>query len=94
MPGDFGVGEPAAGDRAEDGLESPVVGVVALVEREHPLVQVAEQVERLDADVGAVQAALEQAQKFSIAVRVDVPVHVAFGVVDGLVGEVARRGPL
>jgi hypothetical protein len=34
---------------------------VPLIERESPLVQIAEQVERADADVGAGQAALEQA---------------------------------
>ena len=39
---------------------------VPQVEREHALIHVAEQVERLDADVGAVKAALSRLQKFSI----------------------------
>ena len=68
-------------DGREDGLEASVVGVFAQVEREDPLVEVAEEVERLDADVGAVQTALEQAPEVLDAVRVYAPVDV-LGVVD------------
>lgn len=52
MSGGFRVGESMLGSVAEHGLESTVVVRLAKVEREHALVEVAEQVERLHADVG------------------------------------------
>ena len=50
----------------ENGTEPAEVVKFALVEREHALVQVPVQVEGADADVGAMQAALERLQKFSM----------------------------
>jgi hypothetical protein len=61
-----GVGEPPPGDGAYHGEEPAQVVNVALVEGGNPLVQVAEQVERLGVGVGAVQAALEQAPEVSM----------------------------
>jgi len=45
-------------------------------------------VKRLNADVGAVQAALQQRPEVLDEVRVDVPVHVGDSVIDGAMVEV------
>lgn len=66
LSGEFGVGQSPVSDRAKGVGEPAEVGHVAHVEREHPLIQVAEQVERLDGNVGAVQATSQQDQKFSM----------------------------
>ena len=65
MPDQFGVGESAACDGSQDSREAAVVVQVPEVVGEQPLVQVTEQVERLDADVGAAQPRLRRLQKFS-----------------------------
>jgi hypothetical protein len=82
LPGQFGIRETTAGCRANDGFESAVVVRLAHVEREDPLVEVAEQVERLDADVGAVAAALQQRPKVLDVVRMHLPVDVLGRVVN------------
>lgn len=76
VPGEFGVCEPASGGEAQHGREASEVGQLALVESEHALVQVSEQVERLDADVGAVKATLEQRPEVLGSVGVDLPIDV------------------
>ena len=73
---EFQVGEATASDLAQHGLEASVVVQVAQVEGKGALVEVAEQVERLDADVRAMQASLEQRPEVLHAVRMDDPVHV------------------
>ena len=50
-----------------------VVHVFPVIEPEHLFVEIAEQVKRLDAHVGAVQAALQQTPEILAAVRVDLP---------------------
>src|SRR6266545_4194503 len=85
---EFGVSELPASGSYQHGFESHSVIEVALVEREASLVEVAEQVERLNADVCPVQAALQQAPEVLHAVGVDASVHIRLGVVDGLVGVV------
>ena len=62
----FGPGQPPSAHRHEHGDEAAQVVLVPLVEREHALVHVAPQMLRVDADIGAVQAALDSAQKFSM----------------------------
>lgn len=94
LPGHFGVGEPSPDGGAQDGLEAAVVASVAQVEREHALVQVAEQVEWLDTYVGAVQPTLEQAPEVLDPVRMDAPVYVALGVIDGRMGEVSLKAAI
>ena len=81
MPCQFGIREPAARREAQHGCEAPVVVQLAQVEREHALVEVAEQVEGLNVDVGAVQPALQQRPEVLRAVGVDLPIDVALGVV-------------
>jgi len=87
--GKRGVGEPSATDRAEDGGEPAEVGQVALVVGEYALVDVPEQVERLHGHVGPVEAPLQHGPEVLDPVRVYTPVHVALGVVDGLMVEAA-----
>ena len=85
MPDQLGVCEPAPRDGREDRREAAVVAQFAQVVGEQPLVQIAEQVERLDADVGAMQTALQQAPEVFDGVGVGVPVHVLNRVVDDFV---------
>src|SRR5262249_13719774 len=59
FPGDLQVGQAATGDTLQRERETPEVSQVTLVEREHALVQIAEQVERPDADVRPVEATLQ-----------------------------------
>jgi hypothetical protein len=66
-----------------------------VVETERLLVQVAEQVKRFDAHVGAVEAPLQQRPEVLAAVRVDRAVRVGFGLVDHfvcVVGSQSRVG--
>jgi hypothetical protein len=57
----------------------------AIVEAESLFVKIPEQVERLDANVGSLQSALEQAPVVLKAVCVDIPIHVRNRMVDDLV---------
>ena len=84
---------PASADRslALSTRVNAEIRQVALVEGEHALVEVAEQVERFDADVGSVQAALQEAPEVFDSVGVDAAVDVLLGVVDGLVGVVVLQ---
>jgi len=59
-----------------------------MIVAEHLFIQVAEQVERLRADVGSFQSALEKAPEIFESICMDLPMNVAFGVVDNLVDEV------
>ena len=66
--------------------------VFALVEAERLLIEIPEQVKRLDADVGArASARLSKLQIVFQAVGVDVAVHVSLGVVDDVVNVAALR---
>src|ERR1700722_151417 len=56
-----------------------------VVVAENLLVQIPEQMEFFDANVGAFELALEQAPKVFKSVGVDLPVNVLFGMVDNLV---------
>src|SRR6266849_2368393 len=60
----------------------------AIVEAKHLFVYVAEQVERLYGNVRTLQSALEQAPEILKAVCVDLPLDVAFRMVNRLVNEV------
>lgn len=84
LPGHFREGEPSPDRHAQNGLESTEIAAVAQVVGEHALIEVAEQMERLDAHVGAVQPALEQAPEVLQPVDVDLAVDVLDGVIDGL----------
>jgi len=84
--GQFSVGKPLAHDASGSAQEPNAVSHLAVVEPESLLVDVAEQVERLDAHVGAAQGPLEEAPEVLDAVGVDVLADVLLGGVrDGLV---------
>src|SRR5579884_1783180 len=74
-------------------MEVPSVRGLTLVESEAFLVQIAEQVIRLHAHVGAANHPLEQRPEVLDTVRVDLAVYVSFGVVDDTV-DVLRVEPL
>ncbi len=57
----------------------------AVVVSERLFVYIAKQVERLNADVGSTQAALQQTPEVFQTVRVNLSAHVLFGVVDDFV---------
>jgi hypothetical protein len=65
-----------------DGGEAFRVRGLPVVVAERLFVQVAEQVEGLDANVGAVQTAFEQAPEVLHRVRKDIAVHVLDGMID------------
>jgi hypothetical protein len=82
LASEFQVRQTTACTLAEYGREAAEVSQLAQIEREHALVQVAEQVEWLDADVGAVQSALEKRPEVLHVVRVNLPIDVPLGVID------------
>lgn len=82
---EIGIGQALAVDSAGNPCEPSRVGVLALVESERLLVQIAEQMERFDADIGALDGPLEQAPEVLQSVCVDLALGVPLGVVDDLV---------
>lgn len=54
-------------------------------------VQVVEQMEGLNAHVGSVDTALQEAPEILAIVRVNVAINVCFGVVNYLMGELTRQ---
>ena len=87
--GQANVGETLADDALEAKHESLSVIAMALVESERLLIEVAEQMERFDAHVGALECPLQQAPEVFAAVGVDVSVDVCLSVVDDVVNVVA-----
>ncbi len=69
-------------------VANEVVFLGAIVIPEHLLIQVAEQVKRLDIYVSALQSAFEQAPEVFKSVGVDLSVNVAFGMVNRLVSKI------
>src|SRR5260221_1744339 len=76
------IGEPTANDGAQRTDEAACIGILPLVEPEGLLIEVAEQMEWLDADVGSPDAALEQAPEVLKTVGVDLPVYISLRMVD------------
>src|SRR5262245_44603367 len=70
-----------ANDTGDRFQESALVAILPLVEPKRLLVQVAEQVERLNGNISALESAFQQRPKVFETVRVDLPVNVGFGVV-------------
>jgi hypothetical protein len=68
-----------------------VVHILTVVVTERLFVQVAKQVERLDADVGSFQAALKQRPKIFDAVGMYVSANVLFGMIDDLMHVISRQ---
>lgn len=86
LAGEFGIREALAGDlRYRQTKPLCVVHVLPGVISQCLFIDVAEQVEGFHADVGPVQAALEQAPGVLDRVRVDISIHVFNGVIDNAV---------
>ena len=67
LAGEFCISQPFADNLTDADVKSLRIGHLAIVKTKCLLVNVAKQVERLYADVGAMQAAFQSDQKFSIA---------------------------
>src|SRR6266446_899693 len=79
-------------DNAAHDLNKPTsVIVLALVESERLLVQIAEQMKRLNVHIRPVDSALKQRPKVFQSVGMDAPFHVALGMIDELVGVFVRQ---
>jgi len=61
-----------------------VVGQLAEVVAEYPFVEVAEEIERFDSNIGAFQAMLEKRPEAFHAVRVNLPMDVLLGTRFGI----------
>src|SRR5207247_2059044 len=70
---------------------SVALGIAALVEPEPPFVEIPEQMERLDADVGAAKRALEQRPEVFESVGVDLAARIRLGMVNDIVSVFARE---
>lgn len=82
LAGEFGVGEPLANDLRYRRAEALRIGSVTLVKAKCLFIQIPEQVERFHADVGSVQATLQQRPKLLKSVRVDFAANLFYRVVN------------
>lgn len=82
LTSEFGVCHAASDNLFHDGGESFRIGGLSIVVAKGLLIEIAEQVKRLHADVGAVQTALKQTPEVLHRVRVDIAVNVLDGVID------------
>ena len=80
LSGDLGHGQREA-VQIVDGVAFPA----AIVEAEHLLIEVAEEMEGFDADVGSVDAALEAGPEVLDSVGVNIAIDVLLGVIDDAV---------
>src|SRR5882724_1032953 len=84
----FGIGQSLSDDVRGNVFESQaIMSKCPKVVTEHLFVEIPEQVERFDADIGAFQLALEQAPKVFESVGVNLPVNIPFRMVNNLVLE-------
>ena len=84
-PGQASVGQALADDASEGQREPRRIGHRPVVETERLLVQISEQMERLDTHVGPLNGSLEERPEVLAAIGVDLAINVALGVVDDLV---------
>jgi hypothetical protein len=83
LAGDFGPSQTLANDLADGQIKAVTVShFIPVVKTKSLLVDVAEQMERLHADVGSMQAALQEAPEVLHAIGVNVAVYVFHGVID------------
>ncbi len=87
IPSQLLIGQASASHAAQDFREPASItrAMLALVIAECLFIQIAEQVKRLDADLGSLQAALQERPEVFDAVSVDVSLDVLFGVIHELV---------
>src|SRR5579885_165018 len=82
LAGEFRISEALASDLTNTGIEALSVTHLPIVVAERLFVDIAEQLERFDAHVGAVQSAFQQAPEVFHGVGVDFAVRVLDRVVD------------
>jgi hypothetical protein len=93
LAGDFGKSQALANDLGSQSVEAVTVSPAdPMVESEGLLIQIAEQMERLDTDVRGTKPALQKAPELLNTVSVDVPLQVGLSVIDELVN-VLRAKP-
>src|ERR1022692_3831964 len=103
LPDQLLIGQAATCDLGKGRFEAVVItddvtfGILPIVVAESLFVYVAEQMKRLDRNVGSADATFQAGPKILDAVGVDVAVHVSFGMVDDLVivlgqGVIVGRG--
>lgn len=85
LANEFRIGPPFADDLTDSNIESLGVRHLPIVETKRLLINIAKEVEWLHADVGSVQAALQERPKVFHRISVDVAVHVLDRVIDDLV---------
>ena len=89
LAGQVMIGQTFTDDLRNDCAEAvAVIHVFAIVIPKGLFVQVAKEMERLDADIGSFQAALQEGPEIFDSVSVDVPVYLALGMVDHLMNVV------
>src|ERR1022692_100244 len=82
----FRIGQPLANNLANQVAEAvSVFQGLAIVEAKRLLVNITEQMEGFDRDIGAVQGTFQQAPEILQSVGVNVAVYISHGVVDDLV---------
>src|SRR5208282_5283596 len=83
------IGHATVQNRASDANESLAIIRFAVVVAVRLLVQVPEQMERFDADIGSLESALQEAPEILDLVRVHVAINVTLCVIDDLMNVVA-----
>ena len=97
LPDQLLVGETLSYDLGKNGFESKEVARLpgnagfAVVKAKSLFVNVAEQVEGLNADIGAMDATLQETPEVFRSVGVNLPVNIRYGVVNHLMGEVVTK---
>jgi len=92
LAGDFGKGQTLSNDLRCESVEAvTVIHALPMVEAEGLLIHVAEEVERLDADVRAAKSALQETPEILNSVGVDIALGVGFGVVDEVMDVVSLK---
>lgn len=94
LAGQGGIGEALAEHSRARFKESQAVALLAIVEPIRLLVEVAEQMERFNRHVGALDGALQQAPEVLAPVGVNLAVYVLFGMVDHAVDEVGVQSTI
>jgi hypothetical protein len=87
LTSEFRIGQALADDLTDADIEALRIGHLAIIEAERLLVDIAEQVERLDTDISAMQLSLNQAPEILHAVSVNVAIGVFDGVINDLMFE-------
>ena len=90
LAGQFLVGNPASDNLFHDNRKPLRVRHLPVVIAKRLLVDIPSQVERLDTDVCSVQTALQKTPKVLHRIRVNISVHVLYGVINYLMLEFVK----